>query len=464
MKVYLLNPPFIKNFIRSSRWARPAFAGSQWYPIFLAYATGFLEKHGYQAKLVDALAEGMAFSMVIEDIKKFSPDLIVVYTSWPSLESDIKLAEAAKEEVKCLTVFIGPWCAMNPEKILKKSKLIDGVIRKEMELSLLSLARGKDVSKIKGLSWQKDGQIIHNPDENFLTPEQLDELPFVTDVYRRHLNIRNYRQSSLRYPFIDLFTGRGCYWGQCTFCLWPHTIYKGAPRYRKRDIQNVIEELKYVLKMLPEVREIFIQDDTLPGDRAIELSEEILKNNLKITWSCYAKPVLDYKTLRLMKKAGCRCLHVGYESASLDILKSCQKGQTVEMMEKFTRDAKRAGLIIHGDFIIGLPGETKKTIIKTINWAKNLKLLDYQFAVLQPEENTPICNYLKEKNYLTGDDEINYPHLSARELADWRLRAYLMLYLNPSYLLRLIKHPREFKRMIKMALRGLPNLIKRKKY
>jgi len=459
MKIYLLNPPYYKGFMRSARWARPAFAGSQWYPIFLAYAAGFLEKNGNLAKLVDALVSGMTFQNVIEDVKIFSPELVVVYTSWPSLENDVRLAEEIKKEVKCLIVFVGPWCAMSPEKILKKSEAVDAVIRKEIELPVLNLAQGKDISKIRGLSWRKDNQLIHNLDEDFLTPEQLDELPFVTDVYRRHLIIRNYRQTSLKYPFVDLFTGRGCYWGQCTFCLWPHTIYKGAPRYRKRNIKNVIEELKYVLRALPEVKEVFIQDDTLPRDRAIELSEEILKNNLKITWSCYAKPILDYKTLKLMKKAGCRCLHVGYESADLDILKFCRKGQTPEMMERFTRDAQKAKLIIHGDFMIGLPGESEKTISKTINWAKSLKLLDYQFAVIQPEPGTPLYDFLKEKGFLTGEDEVNYPQFSSKDMFDWRLRAYRKIYLNPEYILRLLKHPSELKRLAKMAVSALPNLI-----
>lgn len=463
MRVYLLNPPYYKGFMRSARWARPAFAGSQWYPIFLAYATGFLEKNGHQAKLVDAQVEGMNFLDVREGVKKFSPELVAIYTSWPSLDNDLALAEEIKKEVDCLMVFVGPWCAANQEKILKKSKAVDAVIRREIELPILNLARGKNVSEAKGLSWQKNSQIIHNPDESFLTPEQLDELPFVTDVYRRHLNIKNYNQTSLKYPFVDLFGGRGCSWGQCIFCLWPHTIHKGAPLYRKRNIKNVLLELKNVQKTLPEVKEVFFQDDTLPKDRAIELSEEILRNNLKITWSCYAKPILDEETLKLMKKAGCRCLHVGYESADLNILKFSKKGQTQEIMEKFTKDAKKAKLVIHGDFMIGLPGENEKTILKTINWAKSLGLLDYQFAVIQPEPGTPLYDFLRENRFSAGEDEVNYPELSSKDMFNWRLRAYRKIYLDPKYILRCLNHPAEIKRLLKMAIYAAPNLILNKK-
>ncbi|MEK7071888.1 MAG: radical SAM protein [Patescibacteria group bacterium] len=460
MNVYLLNPPYYKGFMRSARWARPGFAGSQWYPIFLAYATGFLEKNGHQAKLVDALVSGMTFQNVIEDIKIFSPELVVIYTSWPSLDNDVNLAEKIKKEIKnSLIVFVGPWCATNQEKILNKSEAVDGVIRKELELPILNLAQGKNLSEIKGLTWQKNNQIIHNPDENFLTPEQLDSMPFVTDVYSRHLNIKNYNQTSLKYPFVDLFTGRGCSWGQCVFCLWPHTIFKGAPLYRKRNIENVIAEIKNIKKILPEVKEIFIQDDTLPKDRAVELSEEILKNNLKITWSCYAKPLLDYEAMKLMKKAGCRCLHVGYESADLNILALSKKGQTPEIMEKFTKEARKAGLIIHGDFLIGLPGENEKTILKTINWAKSLKLLDYQFAVIQPEPGTPLYDFLEKNKFSEGKDEVNYPQFSSKNMFDWRLRAYQKIYLDPKYILRCLKKPEEIKRLFKMAGKAIPNLI-----
>ncbi len=463
MRVYLLNPPFVKNFIRSSRWARRAFAGSQWYPIFLAYATGFLEENGHKVKLADALASNTNIDNVLLDLKSFSPDIVVVYTSWPSLASDISLSEKIKKETGALIVFVGPWCAMNPKRILSKSLSVDVVIRKELELPLLEIANGRNLSEIRGIDWQKGGKVFENKDGDFLTNEQLDQLPFVTDVYRKHLDIKNYRQSSLKYPFVDFFTGRGCYWGQCTFCLWPHTIHSGAPRYRKRGIDNVLSELKYIKQYLPEVKEVFVQDDTLPSDRALEFSKAILKNNLKINWSCYAKPLLDYKTLAMMKGAGCRCLHVGYESADDDILRFCRKGQTVKMMERFTKDAKKAGLIIHADFIVGLPGETKETIVKTINWAKRLKLLDYQFAVLQPEENTPVYDYLKKKKYLSGKDEINYPELSSGDLSKWRIRAYHKIYLSPSYLLRLVKHPSQMKRMLNMSIKGLPNLIKKRR-
>jgi len=468
MKIYLLNPPFIKNYVRSSRCTWIPVAGSNWYPIFLAYATGLLEKKRYQVKLKDALIEQLTHQETVQDIKNFCPQIVAIYTSLDSLENDIKVAEIIKEEVNPFIVFVGPWCAMNPRKILEKSPAVNGVIRREFELPLYNLAKAlnnkEGLSRVKELTWRNDKEIVTNPDGEFLTPEQLDELPFVAGIYKKYLNIKNYRQTSLNHPFVDLFTARGCAWGKCTFCLWPNTIHKGAP-YRMRSIENVLEELRFIKKELPQVKEIFFQDDMLPQARMRKLAEGIIKNKLKLKWSGYAKTNLDFETLKLAKKSGCRFLHVGYESTNQNILDNVNKGEIVSQMEKFTKDAKKAGIKIHGDFIFGLPGETRETIKTTIKWAKKINISDYQFVVPQPHPSTPFYQWLKRKNYLSQNGEPDYPHISLEELQYWRFRAYREIYLRPKYILERIidsiKDPSEFVRLIKTAIRGLPNILKK---
>jgi radical SAM superfamily enzyme YgiQ (UPF0313 family) len=163
-----------------------------------------------------------------------------------------------------------------------------------------------------------------------------------------------------------------------------------------------------------------------------------------------------------MKKAGCRVLHVGFESSDVDILRNVKKGQNPKIMEEFTKNAKKAGIIIKGDFIIGLPGETKETIIETIKWAKKLNIMDYQFVVPQPEPNTPFYEWLIENQYLTEDLEVSYPNLSHEELAHWRLQAYKQIYLRPDFLKNIfysINRPDEIIRIFKMGLRALPSLL-----
>ena len=91
---------------------------------------------------------------------------------------------------------------------------------------------------------------------------------------------------------------------------------------------NVIKEIRFIQKEMPWVKEIFIQDDTLPAWRARELSQAILDAGLKVTWSCYARAdaTMDYETLSLMKRSGCRIMHVGYETSDPEILRSIVKG------------------------------------------------------------------------------------------------------------------------------------------
>ncbi len=463
MKVYLLNPYFIERYSRTARGATLTVSGSIWYPIFLAYAAAFLEKHGQAVKLVDAQASGLSEEEIINQVKEFRPQITVIYFSWPSIDFDIDIAKKIKEVTNSLIIFTSPFCSMDTNEILRKGGgVVDVVIHQEAELPLLNLANRKEFEQIKGISYQLKGKIFTNPSEEFLTEQQLTDMPFVSNIYKKFLDIDKYYQSSLKHPYVDLFTGRGCAWGLCSFCLWPHTIYQGAPKYRKRNINKVIEELKFIKKELPQVKEVFFQDDTMPEDRAREISEAILENKIKITWSCYAKPIFKYETLKLMKKAGCRCLHVGYESADLNILKLAKKGQTPQQMIDFTKTARKVGLVIHADFLLGLPGETEQTIKKTIKFARELKLLDYQFLIIQPMGKTPLYAYLKQHNYFDKRGEVIHP-FKYEELIQWRFRAYKGVYLNLGYLLRSLKRPKELIRLIYMGFKTLPSFFGKQK-
>lgn len=359
MKVLLLNPPYLPNFIRSSRCTWLPISGSNWYPIFLGYATGWLQKHGHTAKLIDGVVAKYTPEDVYTVAKDFKPDMLVLYVSAQSMRSDVSIGRKIKKLTGCRLILVGPWCGTHPDKVIATDKAIDGVVRREFDDVVLDLADGVDNKNIKGLTYRNGGEIITNAERPFLTSKELNEFPFVTKIYKENLPITNYFQASLLHPFVDLFTARGCVWGQCTFCLWPSTIHKGA-MYRMRTMDNVFEELKYIKKELPEVREVFIQDDMLPSGRAREFSQMLLAHNFKLNWSCYVKADVDYETLHLMKKAGCRYMHVGYETQDPTIIKNIRKGTNRATMTKFTADAKRAGIRIYGDFIVGLPGKPSK--------------------------------------------------------------------------------------------------------
>src|SRR6266508_390318 len=184
-------------------------------------------------------------------------------------------------------------------------------------------------------------------------------LHHVTDVYRRDLNVRKYNVPFLLNPFVALYTTRGCP-AQCTFCLWPQTLM-GHP-WRKRSTDDVAREMAKAKEYWPYVKEFFFDDDTfnIQKARTIELCAKLKPLNL--TCSCTSRVTTDYETLKAMREAGCRLLIVGYESGDPQILKNIKKGATVERARQFTKYCHKLGLIIHGDFILGLPGETPQTI------------------------------------------------------------------------------------------------------
>jgi radical SAM superfamily enzyme YgiQ (UPF0313 family) len=325
MKIYLLNPPFIDNFVRCGRWQGVAArGGTLYYPIWLAYATGLLENNGHKTKLVDAIAWKWDENRVLEDAQKFEPDLIVVDSNFSSLRNDSNVAKLLKDGTGAVSVLVGPPVSQFPERILTDGG-VDIAARLEYDFTLQDIAEaiedGKSFENISGISYKEHGRTLHNPDRKFSTSEELDEIPFVSKVYKKHLNIKDYFLGHTLYPMVQIFTGRGCP-NQCTFCAWPKTLM--GRKHRVRSVDNVVDELEYITKELPEVKEIFIEDDTftINKKRIKEVCNEIKRRKLDITWSCNARANLDYETMKVMKKAGCRLLDVGYESGSDDILKN----------------------------------------------------------------------------------------------------------------------------------------------
>lgn len=462
MRVLLLMPPHVPGFSRNARWEGVQISGSWWYPIYLAYCTALLEKEKHETKLVDAPASRLSHQETFRIAKEFSPELTVLNFSIKSIDNDLKVAERICELTGSEIILVGPSAFLDSAETLKKSPSINFLAKGEYDFTVLDLANKVPLEQIKGLFWKNSrGEGIENPPREPVTGEQLDVFPFVTDVYRRHLNIRNYRQSCHPYPYVDLFTGRGCAWGKCTFCFWPHTINKGVG-YRTRKIENVIEELRFVKEEMPYIKEVYIQDDTLPKERAIELSEAILDNKLKIRWSCYSRATLDLQTMELMKKAGCHILEVGFESHSPEILRNIKKGITVSGAEKFVKNARKAGLEIIGAFITGLPGETVETIKETTEWARKLPCLRYTIEIARPYPGTPLYQWLEEHGCL-NDERPNYPHLSTEDIYRWNKWSLNRIFFSPNYLFRILTRPGTWGSVMYSARHYLPYALSRKK-
>ncbi len=230
----------------------------------------------------------------------------------------------------------------------------------------------------------------------------MDALPWVADVYKRDLQIEKYFIGYLLHPYVSLYTGRGCP-AQCTFCLWPQTI--GGHKYRVRSPQNVADEMAYMKKLFPQVREFFFDDDTFTANlpRAREIAKKLAP--LGLTWSCNSRANLDYDTIKSFKDSGLRLFLVGYESGNEQILKNIKKGVTLDEMRRFTKSCHEAGVVVHGTFILGLPVETQETIEETIRFAQELDVFSMQVSLAAPYPGTELYEMARQNGWFTKRDK-----------------------------------------------------------
>jgi len=466
-RVLLLSPPFVKDYMRNARCDFVSLSRSQWYPIWLGYLGCFLEQHGYEVELIDAPSYALDRQASLARCAAWRPDFLVVYSGRLSEDNDVAFVEELARALDVPGVFVGPYASIDPQrlalKIAARANLarFARVVRGEFELPVLELLQGRQHEQIANLCYADGDTVKENPQRPKLDRQTLDSFPFLSDFFARHLDLRRYRTPSEHYPFIDIMTGRGCSWGHCTYCLWVHTFVTGAC-YNSRSPACVAEELLFIQNSLPAVRSVMLQDDTLTAARAQELSQAFLDARCRIPWSCYCRADLDIETMRLMKRAGCRNAHVGYESANPEILKRIKKGVSVERMTRFTAEAKQAGLHIHGDFAIGFPGETKASAQATIDWACKLRPHTAQFQLMIPFPGTPFHRELEEQGLLVAGMP-NYPDASAEELEQLAKKAYRRYYLSGWFAWRVLTHPRElfFSRLGTYA-RAIPSIFWKK--
>jgi hopanoid biosynthesis associated radical SAM protein HpnJ len=374
---------------------------------------------------------------------------------------------------KLRVAFVGPPVTTEPEKTLRATSAIDFVVRREFDYPVADYARGKALEDLPNVSYRKNGDIVHNPEGGYV--ENLDALPWVTRVYQRDLDIRRYNVPFLLNPFISFYTSRGCP-AMCTFCLWPQT--HSGHRWRLRSAGDVANEVRYALEAFPGVKEIFFDDDTFNYQKArtIELCKAL--KPLRFTWSCTSRVTTDYETLKAMKDAGCRLLIVGYESGDPQILKNIKKGATIDMAERFTANCKKLGLLIHGDYIVGLPGETRESVRRTVDFAKRLDTETIQVSIAHPYPGTEFYEYARKNDLITIDSmtddvghqlpNIVYPGLDRAELVDWVERFYGEYYFRPRVIWRVVRKAvfdsSERRRLAKEAREYLALRSKRKKF
>ncbi len=439
-----LCPPSFEGFDggAGSRYQARREVTSFWYPTWLAQPAALVP----DSRLMDCPSHGIGLEACLAEARRY--DHVIIHTSTPSLHHDCQVAEAIKQARPATKIgFVGAHPAVLPTETLQASSAIDWVGRKEFDFTCKEVCEGRPLADVAGLSYRDArGRIHHNPERDLIA--NLDELPWVADVYRRDLQIENYFVGYLEHPYLSLYTGRGCP-ARCTFCLWPQTI--GGHRYRVRSPQNVAEEMAYLKRIFPRVREFFFDDDTFTANlpRAREIARRIAP--LGLPWSCNSRANVDGDTIRFLKDCGLRLFVVGYESGSASILQNIRKGVSLEQMRRFTRACHDAGVTIHGTFVLGLPGETRETIEETIRFAQELDVFSVQVSLAAPYPGTELYRQAKENGWMAAGADgaavredglqeaiLEYPDLPREEIFEAADRFYRRYFFRPRPILRML--------------------------
>jgi hopanoid biosynthesis associated radical SAM protein HpnJ len=445
MSCLFLSPPSFDGFDggAGARYQARREVTSFWYPTWLAQPAALVPG----SRLLDCPPHDVGKEECLRIARDH--EHVIIHTSTPSLRNDCKVAEAIKaQRPETVIGFVGAHAAVLPTETLKASPSIDWVGRKEFDFTCKEVAEGRPLAGVAGLSYRdKEGKIRHNPERELI--HNMDELPWVADVYKRDLTIEKYFIGYLQHPYVSLYTGRGCP-AQCTFCLWPQTI--GGHKYRVRSPQNVADEMAYMKKTFPQVREFFFDDDTFTANlpRAREIAKKLAP--LGVDWSCNSRANLDYDTIKSFKDSGLRLFLVGYESGNDDILQRIKKGVTMDEMRRFTRSCHQAGVVVHGTFILGLPVETPASIENTINFAKELDVFSLQVSLAAPYPGTELYEMARQNGWFAKrdkadiihtdgfqDSSLEYPGLNKEEIFEAVDRFYRSYYLRPKPILRIIK-------------------------
>ena len=475
MRILFVNPPFLAAYGKFSREQRsPAItkSGTFYYPMWLSYAVGYAQAQGHEVLLLDAPADRLTEGDLTKKAGSFDPGVIVISTSTPSIYNDMACAASLKGQIGSpFVLLVGVHVSALPVESLKHNDAVDGVAVGEYELTVSELAlkieAKESLDDVKGLVYRntENGQIrVNAPREPI---RDFDSIPWVSRIYGQFLNFKNYFYSGNLYPLVVFNTSRGCPHG-CSFCVYPQ-VFSGH-QFRCRTVRDVVDEMDYVSRSFSPLGEIMFEDDTftINEKRVRELCEEILRRNLRVRWSCNARVELQLETMKLMKKAGCRSLLVGFESGSQDVLNGMKKGNQLAVYKLFMDDTRKAGLLVNGTFLVGCPGETRDTMRTTLELAKDLNPDVAQFFPVMVYPGTAMYDDYKSKGHLVSGNfrdwineqgmhncVVDLPGVRAKEMVQFCDKCRKAFYLRPKYIsykaVQAMRHPREGVRTAKAA-------------
>jgi radical SAM superfamily enzyme YgiQ (UPF0313 family) len=446
MRVLLFNPPGPagRGYIREGRCEqRLSSFAYRMVPISLPSIAGLLRAEGHEVKILDGVAPRSI--PVSEEVRKSDPELIVVSVSTPTYESDLVHIDQLARCTQAHLTAIGVHVSATADETLIASRL-SSVVRGEPEWTVAdlasTLAAGGDLSEVRGLSFKRGSQPVHNQDRGF--ERDLDALP---PPARDLLREQDYFLPFPNRPYTLVIPSRGCP-HHCTYCTAP--LYYGA-RLRRRSPSRVVDEIASVAAR-GVVKDFVMWSDTFTLDRAfvLDVCRELAERRLGVRWMCNSRvDSIDAGLARAMRDAGCTGISFGVESGVQEILDNVRKGTTVEQGREALRIMREVGIPTLTHFILGLPGETRDTIRQTVAYAKELDPDWAQFYCATPLPGTAFHEQSRRNGalplaapwsaYELNRPLISTPTLSAAELQRARAWAYLSFYGRPRVALRAMR-------------------------
>ena len=345
--------------------------------IFMAYMQSIFEKEGHNVKFFDRLPDG-------------SFDIVIIYGSMVDYRNELKLARQVKSSSNAKVGFLGPFTMVRPDIFLKEG---DFVISGEPEDVTIRLAKG--LVEPKGII---NSELI----------KDLDSLPF-PNWDDHSINQYRYYPQLKKKPFLPILSSRGCPY-DCHYC--PYMVME-TPQWRYRSPKNVVDEIEYLIEKY-KVKSLQFRDPmfTMDMKRSQEISEEIIKRKIDVEWVCETRvDRLNEPLINIMHKAGCRSMNTGIEAFDIDLLKNMnRKPPTIKLQEKIINYCEKVGMRVAAFYVLGIPGQTKDGMLKTIEYAKHLNTSYAQFNIATPYPGTEFHEQVKD-NIMTEDYEKYTAHI-----------------------------------------------------
>lgn len=423
MNILLIDPPFFR------------FMGyyNRYFPISLSWLAAVLQNKGHEVLIYDADCNvnptKMDYTRLEDDypdylksvrnddhpiwqemrnkIRDFKPDIVGI-TVWTTFAaSAFKVASICKEYDERLPVIMGgPHISIKYDEVMNICSHVDFLVRGEGEETIIELtnalqeyidakrrgASSNNLSKIEGISYRENNQIVHNPSRRFI--EDLDSIPYPARELLWNKSTYNSEDMGL------LMTSRGCPYN-CFYCAT--SIWKRKTRYRS--IDNVIDEIMLVIDKYGTKQFTFKDDSfTVNRKRVIEFCDKLKKGNLRISWDCNTRvDLIDEELLRTMKSAGCNSIKMGIETGNDRLLKLINKNITLTQARKAAALIRKVGIHWTGYFMMGLPSETKQDTYQTLKFMRELKPDFASLSTYEPFPGTRLFEIGIEKGLVQRD-------------------------------------------------------------